>query len=112
TAFRSGARYEWAQHVAIARTAGLADDEIARVAAGPDAAGWSADDAALLRAVDELQDDHAIGDATWSALAARFETRQLIEIPMLAGHYAMLAGVLNSLGVQPESAELPALGQV
>jgi alkylhydroperoxidase family enzyme len=112
TAFRCRARYEWAQHVAIARTAGLTDDEIARVAAGPDAPGWSTDDAALLRAVDELHDDHAIGDATWSALAARYDTRQLIELPMLAGHYAMLAGVLNSLGVQPESAALPGLGEV
>ncbi|HEX4492888.1 MAG TPA: carboxymuconolactone decarboxylase family protein [Acidimicrobiia bacterium] len=111
-AFRCRARYEWAQHVAIARTAGLADDEIARVAAGPDAAGWTAEDAALLRAVDELHDHDVIGDATWSALASRFDTRQLIEIPMLAGHYAMLAGVLNSLGVQPESTDLPALGEV
>ena len=96
-------RYEWAQHVAIAGAAGLTDDEIRRVAAGPDAAGWSADDAAVLRAVDELHDDHCIGDATWTTLAARYDTEQLIEIPMLAGHYAMLAGVLNSLGVQPES---------
>ena len=30
---------------------------------------------------------------------------------MLAGHYAMLAGMLNSLGVQPETADLPALGE-
>ena len=112
TAFRSRARYEWSQHVAIARTAGLSDGEIARVAAGPDADGWSADDVALLRAVDELSDDHVIGDVTWTALASRFDTRQLIEIPMLAGHYAMLAGVLNSLGVQPESDALPALGEV
>jgi 4-carboxymuconolactone decarboxylase len=112
TAFRCGARYEWAQHVAIARTAGLSDDEIARVAAGADATGWGSDDAALLRAVDELQDDHAIGDATWSVLASRLDTRQLIELPMLSGHYAMLAGVLNSLGVQPESSDLPALGSV
>ena len=29
---------------------------------------------------------------------------------MLAGHYAMLAGVLGSLGVQPEPG-LPALGE-
>jgi len=31
---------------------------------------------------------------------------------MLAGHYAMLAGTLNSLGVQPETSELPDLGEV
>jgi alkylhydroperoxidase family enzyme len=110
TAFRCRGAYEWAQHVAIARTAGVADDEIARVATGPDAPGWSADDAALLRAVDELHDDHGIGDATWSALAARYSTEQLIELPMLSGHYAMLAGVLNSLRVPLESDDLPALG--
>jgi acyl-CoA dehydrogenase-like protein len=34
----------------------------------------------------------------------------LIELVVLAGHYALLAGVLNSLGVQPEG-PLPALGE-
>src|SRR5207244_3584443 len=48
------AEYEWAQHVVQAGDAGLTADEIARVAAGPDAAGWSALDAAMLTAVDEL----------------------------------------------------------
>src|SRR5688572_13271284 len=37
TAVLCGADYEWAQHVAIARTAGVTDEEIERVAAGPDA---------------------------------------------------------------------------
>ena len=73
TAFRCGARYEWAQHVAIAGVAGLASEEILRVAAGPDANGWNAEDATLLRAVDELHDDHCVGDATWKALAVATE---------------------------------------
>jgi 4-carboxymuconolactone decarboxylase len=111
SAFRCDARYEWAQHVAIAGVAGLTTEEIRSVATGPDAKGWNAEDSTLLRAVDELHDDHCIGTATWSALAARYNTEQLIEIPMLAGHYAMLAGVLNSLGVQPETADLPGLGE-
>jgi 4-carboxymuconolactone decarboxylase len=111
SAFRCDARYEWAQHVAIARTAGLNTDEIRRVAGGPAEPGWSDADATLLRAVDELHDDHCIGEPTWNALAARYTTEQLIEIPMLAGHYAMLAGMLNSLGVQPETPDLPALGE-
>ena len=112
TALRCGARYEWAQHVAIAGVAGVTTDEIRRVAAGPGAEGWNDADATLLRAVDELVDDHCVGDETWSGLADRYNTEQLIEITMLAGHYAMLAGMLNSLGVQPETSELPALGEV
>lgn len=109
-AWRCEARYEWGQHVAIAREAGLSDDEIRRTATGPDGEGWSQADATLLRAVDELHDDHCITDETWAPLAARYDTEQLIELPMLAGHYALLAGALNSFGVQPERA-LPELGE-
>ena len=49
--------YEWAQHVVLAGDAGLAPEEIARVAEGPDAAGWSPLDGAMVRAVDELLGD-------------------------------------------------------
>ena len=107
-----GPRYEWAQHVAIAGTAGLTDEEIrARRKRARRPGLERRTTPRLLRAVDELHDDHCIGDATWSALAERYTTEQLIEIPMLSGHYAMLAGVLNSLGVQPETPDLPALGE-
>lgn len=58
-----------------------------------------------------MVDDHRITDAPWAALAARLDEHQLIELPMLVGHYVMLAGVLNSLGVEPD-ARLPALGEL
>lgn len=110
TAFRCGSEYEWGQHVAIGREAGLTDEEMRNIAAGPDA-GWSAHDAAKLRAVDELRDDHRISDATWTTLAATYDEEQLIELPMLSGHYAMLAGALSSFGVQPDG-PMPAFGEV
>jgi 4-carboxymuconolactone decarboxylase len=110
-ASRCRATYEWGQHVGIARTAGLTDDEIRRTAATSLDPGWPAADAALLRAVDELQDEHRIDDATWAELTTRFGDEQLIEITMLAGAYAMLAGTLNSLGVQLEG-DQPGLGEV
>jgi hypothetical protein len=37
-------------------------------------------------------------------LAGRYNDRQLIEVPMLVGHYHLLAFTLNSLGVQVEEA--------
>ena len=43
TGYLCRARYEWGQHVEIGRAAGLSDDEIARVADGPAATGWSAE---------------------------------------------------------------------
>src|SRR5690606_7431018 len=94
--------YEWAQHVRIARRAGLTDEEVERVKQGPGAAGWSADDALLLRAADELHRDACLSDATWEALARRDDQRHVIEVPVLVGHSHMVAFALGSLGVQVE----------
>jgi 4-carboxymuconolactone decarboxylase len=101
TAWHTRAAYEWGQHVAIARAAGVTEEEIARVPDGPDAA-WEQPDRVLLTAADELHGDACISDATWAALAERYDTQQLIEVPMLVGHYHMVAFALNSLGVQRE----------
>jgi alkylhydroperoxidase family enzyme len=109
TGYLCRAPYEWGQHVVIGRAAGLTDEEIARVAAGPDADGWSTEEATLIRAADELHADSSIGDATWAALAEQWDEQQLIEVCMVVGQYHLVAYMLNSLGVEPESDDLPAL---
>lgn len=100
--FNCGCDYEWDHHAALGRRAGLSDEQIARVAEGPEADGWTDQERALLSAVDELARDRVIAEATWTALRARYDERQMIELCLLAGHYEMLAGTLNSLGVQPD----------
>lgn len=102
TAWLCEAPYEWAQHVVIAKAAGVTDAEVEAIVTGPDDSSWAGADATLLRAVDELHDDSVIGDETWAALAERYDDAQLIELPMLIGHYHMVAYTLNSLGVQLE----------
>ncbi|MEY2435832.1 MAG: hypothetical protein QOF97_668 [Acidimicrobiaceae bacterium] len=102
TGWNCRSEYEWGQHVVLGRAAGLTDDEITRVKAGPDGAGWDPFDATLLRAADELHGDACVSDATWAALADRYDERQLIELPMLVGQYHLVAFTLNSLGVQRE----------
>jgi 4-carboxymuconolactone decarboxylase len=104
---RSG--YEWGQHVVIGRGAGLSHEEIARIAKGPDAPGWSAEDRVLLRAVDELHADAFVSEATWSELAERWSTQQLMDLVFTVGQYNLVSMALNSFGVQPEPGlpELP-----
>jgi 4-carboxymuconolactone decarboxylase len=94
--------YEWTQHVAIARRCGVTDDEIARVIGGADAAGWSDDDSAVLRATDELVADQFVSDATWSALACRWNVQQCIDLVFAVGQYCLVAMALNTLGVEIE----------
>jgi 4-carboxymuconolactone decarboxylase len=109
TGYLCRAPYEWGQHVTIGLAAGLTDEEIARVASGPDAPGWSDADVLLLRAADELHRDSTIRDDTWTALAAQWDEQQLIELCMVVGQYHLVAMTLNSLGVEPETDDFPAL---
>ena len=102
TALNCEAPYEWGQHVRISLAGGIDRETIDRVAAGPDADGWSASESALLRAADELHADSKISDATWAALAEAYDERQLIEIPMVIGQYHMVAFTLNSLEVEQD----------
>ncbi|HKT02922.1 MAG TPA: carboxymuconolactone decarboxylase family protein [Rugosimonospora sp.] len=97
-----GSDYEWYQHVRLARRAGLTDQEIERVGTGPDAPGWTDPQRALLSAADELVGRGTLTDATWKQLLSGYDEARLIELCLLVGHYQMLAGTLNALGVQPE----------
>ncbi len=102
TGYDCASRYEWAQHVAIARKAGLSDEEIERITLGSVADGWTAGDGLLLDAADELVNDHCIAAPTWEGLTALWEVEQLMDIVFTVGQYAMVSMALNSLGVQVE----------
>ena len=96
--------YEWTQHHGIGLLCGLSEEEIDRIAAGPDADGWSDFDRAQLRAVDELVGDSFISDSTWAELSQRYDTQQMIDLIFAVGQYQVVSMALNSLGVQLEDA--------
>jgi alkylhydroperoxidase family enzyme len=102
--------YEWAAHARAGRAAGLSADEIQRIAKGP-AAGWSPEDATLLRAVDELFDDDRLTRDTTAALLVRFDRRQLLDILITVGGYRMVSMSLNTFGVPPEPGSEPMPGR-
>jgi alkylhydroperoxidase family enzyme len=93
------AEYQWRQHVASASDNGVDADEVARVAVGPDAPGWSDVEQALIRAVDELLGDALIADGTWSVLAGALEEQQLMDVVFTVGAYDVLAMALRTFGV-------------
>ena len=101
TAWLCGAPYMWGQHVATAkRVAGLTSQDIERVTLGSAAAGWDEHDSAILRAAEELHGDAMITDETWGVLVRKLNEAQLIELPVLIGHYRGVACVQNSLRVR------------
>lgn len=94
------APYEWGQHVAIARAEGITDEEIARVAAGPEAGGWDHATSVLLRAVDELHGEQTITDATWDALRDLYDDKQVLDLVFTVGQYQLVSMALNALQVE------------
>jgi len=104
TAWLCRDEYVWAHHAAAARRAGMTNDDLTRIARGPDAPGWDPFEAALLRAADELQVDAFVSDRTWSVLTARYDTRQIIDAVFTVAEFTMIAGTVNSLGIQVEDA--------
>lgn len=97
-----GSEYEWSQHVRVARGIGMSADEIRDIAVGATASRWNPFEADLLKATDELHQQDAVSDATWSALSSRYGTGQLIDMVITVAGYRMVSIALNSLGTQLE----------
>lgn len=98
TAALCGCDYELDHHLKIGSNAGLTDRDLAALTAhGPGA--WTHRERLLVAATDELHADHTISDATWHELSTLLTSEQLVELPMLVGHYSLLAGTLRSLRV-------------
>ena len=94
--------YEADYHRPMGRKAGLSAEQIEAVDRDEiDPSAWSPRQAAILRAVDELHRDNVIGDEAFAALRdAGLGDRDLVVLCLLAGHYEMLAGTINSLGIE------------
>ena len=106
TGFLCRSGYEWTQHVPIARRAGLSDDEIARIKLGADAPGWSAPDAALLRAADDLHREQFVTEPVWTELSRHFGEQQRMDMVFTAGQYTQVSMLLNSFGVQLDQGQV------
>jgi alkylhydroperoxidase family enzyme len=102
TAVRCGAEYEWSHHAGTARSLGVTDEQLDALRRPLDVHRWSAEDLALLRAVDEMHDTWALTDATWTPVHERFGDVGAIELVMLVGQYHLVALALRTLRVQDE----------
>ena len=96
--------YEWAQHVRMSRAGGyLTDAEIDALSSGAEAAAWSAGDAAVVRAIDELCTRKNVSDSTWAELEAQYSREQLIDLVFTVGTYDMHCMAFNALGLELEA---------
>ena len=93
------AEYEFAQHELIAKKGGVTDADVENVKQGPKASGWSAHEAALMQAADDLYENSVVSDATWAVLSKKYSTEQLMDVVFTIGQYNLVSWALNSFGV-------------
>jgi alkylhydroperoxidase family enzyme len=105
TTARLGCEYEWGVHIAFfAERVGFDQERVAATVTGPaDAACWTADEQALLALVDDLVDRRTISDASWNALAAHFDEKQILEGIALVGYYHTISFLCRGLDLPLES---------
>ena len=108
TAWNCRSPFEWGHHVEYALAAGLAPEQIQRIAVAPDHTSWSARDGLLLRAADELHQRQTLSEPTYQALCGEFDEAQLVELVFVVGNYTMLSMLANGTAV-PLEARLPAM---
>lgn len=101
-AHRYGSTYQWTHNSLGALQVGITEAEIAAVRDGPDAAIWSAEDRALLKAVDATGNGGRFDEATWAELSGLFDKRQIMDVIHAAGYFTSVAWSLIAMGVEVE----------
>lgn len=104
TAWRCRCDYVWGHHQPIAQAADMTTAEIDRLMLTDTSTLWTDHERAVIDAADQLHDEAWISDRTWAVLAESFDDQQLIEVPMVVGHYHSISFTLRSIGVQLEPA--------
>lgn len=103
TAWLGRGEYEWAQHVRMSRAGGfLTDAELDALGSGPDDQEWSPEDAAVVRAVDDMVLRKNVSNEVWQQLEKRFDRQQLIDLVFTVGTYDMHSMAFATLGLQLE----------
>ena len=98
----TGCPYEAGHHRPMARRAGVDQAQIEAVEKPLDEFPWAPRQGAILAATDELHSSRRIGDSTFESLRAHLSESDLVELCMLVGHYEMIAGLINSLGIEED----------
>jgi len=104
-AMQSGARYEWIQHVPIAKAVGATDEQIEALERGDaDAPAFNAQEGLVLRFTAEVVRDVRASDAVMAEMTTHFTPQEIVELILAIGFYMMMARLMETTGVDLEPA--------
>lgn len=95
-------RYEWHQHVTVARRAGVTDEEIAKIAVEGPVTELGEEGNFLCRVAEEISRDVRLSDDALAKALERYGRRQTMELILCCAHFNMVSRILESARVQIE----------
>ena len=97
----SKSEYEWAQHLKMARKAGVKEEQIRDLASWKSSSHFDAKEKAAL-ALAEAVTEGRVSDAVYQEARKHFDHHDYVELAVTAGFYAMVARTLDALGIELE----------
>jgi alkylhydroperoxidase family enzyme len=92
--------YEWMHHVEVARMVGISDDQINAIDVDRLEGFFEGSDLLVLRAVPYILEHRRSDDAVFDALEQALSLRELVELHLVVGLYATIAGVVTDFDVE------------
>ena len=99
-AHEAGADYEWVQHVPLARSAGVTQEQIEAIEQGsmPDSL-FTGQERQVLIFSKEVYRGSTISDEDFAAMTQAFTSREIVELLLTTGYYTMLARFMTVLEI-------------
>ena len=93
--------YEWAQHVVMARKAGVTEQQIAELAHWRTSSQLDKREKAAI-ALSEAVTQGSVSDGVFAEARRHFDEHDYVELAAVAAFYAMVGRMLDAMGVQLE----------
>jgi alkylhydroperoxidase family enzyme len=93
--------YEWAQHLRMARKAGVRDAQIAALAGWRESSEFNAREKAALQLAEAVTQAD-VTDEVYAAVTKHFDHATYVELSLTAAFYAMVGRMLDAMRVQLE----------
>ena len=93
--------YEWAQHLAMARKAGVSEQKIKNLASWRTSSEFTDSEKAALALAEDVTRGR-VSDETYREAKRHFDDHDYVELALLAAFYAMVGRMLDAMGVELE----------
>lgn len=98
----TGAEYEWAHHMPIARAAGVSEEQIAALERGENAPEFDDQQRAVLAYVEAATLDVKVPDDIFGAAREHLSEGEVVELTLVCGYWGMVARILVAIQVDVE----------